>query len=106
MAKDIAEGTETAEPTNRHAATAKLQLLDVGKEFRTKRANTLALSGIDLTIRDGEFVSVIGRSGCGKTTLLRMLAGLLSPSSGRILVEGRSLWEGGRADTSVMSRLG
>jgi NitT/TauT family transport system ATP-binding protein len=64
------------------------------------------LSGVDLSIGDGEFVSVIGRSGCGKTTLLRMLAGLVSPSAGEILVEGRSLWQGSTVDSSVMSQLG
>ncbi|GLW09306.1 ABC transporter ATP-binding protein [Microtetraspora sp. NBRC 13810] len=87
-------------------APAKLELAGIGKEFRTKRTVTQALSGIDLTIGDGEFVSLIGRSGCGKTTLLRMLAGLLSPSSGQILVEGRSLWNGAKVDSSVVSQLG
>jgi NitT/TauT family transport system ATP-binding protein len=85
---------------------AKLELAGVGKEFRTRRAHTHALDGIDLTIDDGEFVSVIGRSGCGKTTLLRMLAGLLTPSAGQILVEGRSLWNGSTVDSSVVSQLG
>jgi NitT/TauT family transport system ATP-binding protein len=88
------------------ATTAKLELRGVGKEFRTKRKNTQALAGIDLTISDGEFVSVIGRSGCGKTTLLRMLAGLLNPTEGEILVEGRSLWNGSTVDSSVVSQLG
>jgi NitT/TauT family transport system ATP-binding protein len=87
-------------------ATTKLELHKVGKEFRTKRKSTHALSGIDLAINDGEFVSLIGRSGCGKTTLLRMLAGLLSPSSGDILVEGKSLWSGSKVDSSVVSQLG
>jgi NitT/TauT family transport system ATP-binding protein len=86
--------------------TAKVELIGLGKDFRTKHRVTQALSGIDLTISDGEFVSLIGRSGCGKTTLLRMLAGLISPSAGEVLVEGRPLWNGARADSSVVSQLG
>jgi len=98
--------SEREPATDDRVATAKLELRGVGKRFRTRRADTQALVGVDLTIRDGEFVSVIGRSGCGKTTLLRMLAGLVSPSEGEILVEGRSLWHGSTVDSSVMSELG
>jgi NitT/TauT family transport system ATP-binding protein len=46
-------------------------------------------NGIDLGVRDGEFVSVVGPSGCGKTTLLRVINGLLPPSSGQIFVDGK-----------------
>src|SRR5687767_4050060 len=47
------------------------------------------LSGIDLTIRKGEFVTLIGHSGCGKSTLLNLVAGLLEPSSGTVLLAGK-----------------
>ena len=50
-----------------------------------------ALNGIDLTIRDGEFVSIIGPSGSGKSTLLNMLGALDNPDSGTINVAGRDL---------------
>lgn len=48
-----------------------------------------ALSGVDLTVRDGEFVTVVGPSGCGKSTLLYLVAGLLRPTSGEITVDGK-----------------
>ena len=50
----------------------------------------LALSEVDLTVRQGEFVSLIGPSGCGKTTLLRVIADLEPLSSGEVLVNGRT----------------
>jgi len=48
-----------------------------------------AVRGINLEIRDGEFLAIIGPSGCGKTTTLRMIAGLETPSSGDIFINGR-----------------
>jgi NitT/TauT family transport system ATP-binding protein len=98
--------SEVAATEPHPAPVAKLELRGVNKEFRTKRAHTHALSDVDLAIGDGEFVSVIGRSGCGKTTLLRMLAGLTSPSAGEILVDGRALWHGSTVDSSVLAQLG
>ena len=47
-----------------------------------------ALAGVNLTVREGELVSIVGPSGCGKSTLLRCVAGLLRPTSGRILLNG------------------
>jgi bicarbonate transport system ATP-binding protein len=62
--------------------------LSDGKEY-------LALKGIDLEIRQGEFVSFIGHSGCGKSTLLNMIAGLLPPSSGVVTLEGQRIRQPG-----------
>lgn len=50
---------------------------------------TLALKDINLTVNDGEFVSIVGPSGCGKTTLIKCLAGLLKPTSGRVLLDDK-----------------
>ena len=50
---------------------------------------TPALTGIDLEIKRGEFLALMGANGCGKTTLLKHFIGLLSPSSGQILLEGK-----------------
>lgn len=109
MAKD--SGTMTVPTTGLPAESVapsvpKLELVGISKEFRTKRGTTRALSDINLTIRDKEFVSVIGRSGCGKTTLLRTLAGLVNPTAGEVLIEGRSLWQGSRVDPTVVDQLG
>ena len=50
-----------------------------------------AVRGIDLDVRPGEFVTLLGASGCGKTTCLRMVAGFLAPSRGRIVMGGRDI---------------
>jgi putative spermidine/putrescine transport system ATP-binding protein len=50
-----------------------------------------AASSVSLSVKDGEFISLLGPSGCGKTTVLRMVAGLIQPTSGRILIDGRDV---------------
>jgi NitT/TauT family transport system ATP-binding protein len=62
----------------------------LGLTFKTNDGPVHALTGVDLTINKGEFVSFIGPSGCGKTTLLRVIADLEQPTSGRITVNGMS----------------
>ncbi|MDP9000487.1 MAG: ATP-binding cassette domain-containing protein [Myxococcota bacterium] len=64
---------------------ATVETRAIRKEFR----GTIAVDGIDLQIREGEFLVLLGPSGCGKTTLLRMIAGLEKPSSGEIVIGGR-----------------
>jgi NitT/TauT family transport system ATP-binding protein len=61
----------------------------VAKIFGDGPTAVSALESIDLTIREGEFVSLIGPSGCGKSTLLRLIADLTPPSSGAVLVYGK-----------------
>jgi nitrate/nitrite transport system ATP-binding protein len=63
----------------------------VGMTFETKQGDYVALAGIDLALHKGEFVSLIGHSGCGKSTLLNLVAGLLEPTEGTILLAGREL---------------
>ena len=52
---------------------------------------TNAVDGIDFSIRQGEFVALLGPSGCGKSTILKMIAGLETPSSGKVIIQGRNV---------------
>ncbi len=67
---------------------AKLELVDMTFAYDTDKGPEIILDHLNLKIEQGEFVCVIGRSGCGKTTLLTLLAGLLLPSQGAILLDG------------------
>jgi NitT/TauT family transport system ATP-binding protein len=61
----------------------------VGKRFGDGATAVQALTGIDLTVGAGELVSLIGPSGCGKSTLLRIVANLIEPTEGSVLVNGK-----------------
>jgi NitT/TauT family transport system ATP-binding protein len=64
---------------------------DIDKRYIGREHEVLALTGINLTIEEGEFVSLLGPSGCGKSTLLKILAGLLPASAGRVLLNGTEI---------------
>ena len=59
--------------------------------FDTKKGKFVALRDINLSIRQGEFVSLIGHSGCGKSTLLNLIAGLTLPTAGALICAGREI---------------
>ena len=61
------------------------------KIYRTEDSRVMALQGLELEIRRGEMLAMIGKSGSGKSTLLNMIGGLETPSAGRLLVEGRDM---------------
>ncbi len=71
----------TPTPTN------AVQLVGLRKEF----GPVVAVAGVDLTIGDGEFFSLLGPSGSGKTTCLRMIAGFEQPTEGRVVLQGRDV---------------
>lgn len=72
---------------------------NVSKQFVNQDESTL--QHINLEIQTGEFVCIVGKSGCGKSTLLNLAAGLLTPSSGRILMDGKEV-NGPGAERTVM----
>jgi NitT/TauT family transport system ATP-binding protein len=82
--------------------TALIELNGVSKSFETRdHRTTLAVDRVELEIRKGEFVSLLGPSGCGKSTLLSMVAGLILPTSGEVLIGGRSI-RGPYTDTGIV----
>lgn len=72
------------------AAAAVIEARDLSLTFETADGPILALSDVNLTVKEGDFVSLIGPSGCGKTTLLRVIADLERSSAGSITVNGMS----------------
>ncbi len=70
---------------------SKISFRAVSRRFDLADGTFLALDRLSLDVADGEFVTVVGPSGCGKSTALNIAAGLVEPSSGEVLVDGRSV---------------
>ena len=66
----------------------KLEVIDLRKDYEL---NTPTVKGVSLDVYEGEFLSILGSSGCGKTTILRMLIGALMPTVGRIMKDGKDI---------------
>jgi putative ABC transport system ATP-binding protein len=68
-----------------------LRTENLTKSYKIGKMDVAALRGVSLDITEGEFVAIMGPSGCGKSTLLHLLGGLLSPTSGKILIADEDL---------------
>jgi putative ABC transport system ATP-binding protein len=82
--------------------TAMYELTGVGKAYTTGSRQVLAVSDVNLTVTDGEWLAIRGRTGHGKSTLLNLLGGLDRPTSGQLLLDGRDL---GRMRDAELTRL-
>src|SRR4030095_14921514 len=77
-------------------APSKLAIDNVSKSFQSASGTVLALDHVSLNVAEGEFVCLVGASGCGKTTMLNIIAGLEKPDSGGVLADGKPVTSPGR----------
>jgi putative ABC transport system ATP-binding protein len=77
---------------------------DLWKIFHTGKVEVPALRGVNMEVREGEFIAIMGPSGCGKSTLLYVLGGLTPPTSGRVLVDGNDLGEMSDGERTLLRR--
>ena len=75
---------------------SKLAIEDVSKSFQSASGTVLALDRVSLNVAEGEFVCLVGASGCGKTTMLNIIAGLEKPDSGTVRADGKPVTGPGR----------
>jgi putative ABC transport system ATP-binding protein len=68
-----------------------LKAENLEKIYRVGKVDVPALRGVSLAVQEGDFIGVMGPSGCGKSTMLHLLGGLLTPTSGRIVIDGEDL---------------
>ncbi|MBF0479604.1 MAG: ABC transporter ATP-binding protein [Candidatus Omnitrophica bacterium] len=69
-----------------------LEAINIHKVYRTEAADLPVLKGVDLSINQGDFVSIVGPSGAGKSTLLHILSGLDVPTKGQVMFDGQDLY--------------
>jgi len=77
---------EPATQTVRATGGEVLSLGGITKRFVTRDSELIAVQSIDLSVRAGEFLAIVGPSGCGKSTLLQIIAGLIAPTAGQVLL--------------------
>lgn len=69
----------------------KLKIDGVKKVYNTRNGDVVALNGVDLDIKENEFICVVGPSGCGKSTLLNIIAGLEMPTEGAVYIDNKKI---------------
>jgi len=68
-----------------------VELVDAGMKYVNRLGETIALAGVNFRVAAEEFVSILGPSGCGKSTILSLIAGMLFPTSGQVMIEGEEV---------------
>lgn len=80
----------------------KIEIRDVEHVYQSDFSSVAALDHVSLTVRDGEFVALLGPSGCGKSSLLRVVAELLRPTAGSVVIHSSLEKENGRPKTALV----
>ena len=78
-----------------------VSLKNVSLKYYSLEGETHAVNDISFSVKEGEFIGIVGPSGCGKTTILSLIAGLIKPTKGEVLVDGKSV-EGPSTDVGYM----
>ncbi|MBS0518385.1 MAG: ABC transporter ATP-binding protein [Proteobacteria bacterium] len=82
-------GPDADDKVGAHEIANKISIERLSKEFTSGKLAVTALQSLDLRVGEGEFICIVGPSGCGKTTLLRILAGLETPTGGEVRIVRR-----------------
>ena len=111
MTDHTIDSTEAAVPADRpatagsnHAEPPVLTLKGLRQTFKTPRGDVPAVAGVDLEVRPGQVLCLVGESGCGKTTTARMAAALAAPTAGSVLFRGRDVAEMDRTERAAFRR--
>jgi putative ABC transport system ATP-binding protein len=81
-----------------------LKAENLTKTYRVGKVDVHALRGVSLEVREGEFIAIMGPSGCGKSTMLHLLGGLLTPTSGQIIIDDEDLTKATDAERTDIRR--
>lgn len=81
-----------------------LKVENITKKFGIGEATVIALKNINIEVKSGEFVVILGKSGSGKSTLIHLIAGLEKPTSGNIIVDGKNIFSLSENDRSLLRK--
>jgi len=83
-----------------------IELKHISQTFKRDEQSVVALDNVSLSILEKEFIVLLGASGCGKTTLLKIMAGIIEPSAGEVTIHNQALWLNQQRNNQALDQLG